>query len=312
MRAVPFHDRDLTIFDRYAVTYAVMYAGGHLTGVTGELLDKCDTIVSDWSGDCCILPYQAMSSTFVTVSQAQDLTGKSERTIRRFLTANVNDHPEYCEMETKSGRKVWLISTEYLSEHYPFQNAGDTDTLTSRDSAGKDATGGRNLQKEWQESKRNLPDNLEKLDGGVSNDSSSDHDKPHDTPESPDTAELWKLIHTQQEEIKRKDEQLDRYFTGQQEMMKTLGRLMEQDNLLLARSQEATLGNSEAIVKPEPANEVEVVEVKRERVAAKAKKGSGSAKNSNMKSTKNTKASRTKAKTSDQTQTNRWWGLFRT
>ena len=154
------------------------------------------------------------------VSEAQELTGKSERTIRRFLKANVNANPDHFEMKTKSGREVWLIATDFLKSHYPFVNAGENDTELSRDNAGGNASGGRGLQKEWQQSKQNSSGKETNTSEESTGAATARHDSDTD---SGDTAELWKLIHAQQEEIKKKDEQLDRYFTTQQEMMTTLG-----------------------------------------------------------------------------------------
>ena len=182
--------------------------------------------------------------------------------------------------------------------------------MTSRDNAGGNASGGRNLQKEWQQSKQNVAGADNNLDDETVERETNRHDNDHD---SADTAELWKLIHAQQEEIKKKDEQLDRYFTGQQEMMQTLGRLMEQDNLLLARSQEATIGSSEKPVNVEREPEVEVIEVKAETqkaAAKKAKKGTGKSKKNQTKSTAKATSSKSNTTTKKQSEPKRWWGLF--
>ncbi|MEL7499735.1 MAG: hypothetical protein AAFN77_19185 [Planctomycetota bacterium] len=171
------------------------------------------------------------------------MTGKSERTIRRFLKANVEDHPEYFEMETRNGRDVWLIDAAFLKRHYPFVNAGKNDTVTSSVNAGQMTHDNKALQRTWQEKRQELRDKKrQEWTDEAATDRTNDNGKP-DKPAGihEENQRLWKLVSDLQEQVAKKDQQLDRYFTEQGELMKTMGRLMEQDNLLLARSQEATI-----------------------------------------------------------------------
>jgi len=126
-----------------------------------------DRVVAHLSYQFTSFPPQAMNHDFVTVAQARTLTGKSERTIRRFLKANVTQHPEHFEMETHSGREVWLIDPGFLASKYPLTHSGQDGTMSSRDGAGGNLHGAKNLQKQWQENKEKLRDKSEANDGGV-------------------------------------------------------------------------------------------------------------------------------------------------
>jgi hypothetical protein len=180
------------------------------------------------------------------------LTGKSERTIRRFLQKHVVDSPNHFRQKTNGGRDVWLIETDFLRQHYAFEAAneslakvaGGTDTDMARDNKG--------LTKKWQQSKQDRAGTVE----GAAGESQVDHDSGAgavtDTPvkkqtqpaDSLNVDELWALVKHQQETIEKKDEQLDRYFTEQAGHLKTMGRLVEQNNLLTARAQGEAIGTS--------------------------------------------------------------------
>lgn len=247
-----------------------------------------------------------MPQQFVTVSEAQKLTGKSERTIRRFLKAHVDKYPEHFEMETQSGREIWLIESEFLSRHYPLEGMGEVDTVTSRDSAGQNIHGSKTLQKEWQKSKQEKHDKSEQSSnestGKVADEGDNDRDK---VVTGVTHSELWELVKELHEQLKEKDKQLDKYFTRQHEMMEKMGTLMEQGNFLLAQSQGAKIENKDE-VKPEPTTsnvvDVDVDENAQDEVVgttnnAKTKKGSQS-----TKKTKATKKSDPKKKS--------WWSVF--
>ncbi len=190
-------------------------------------------------------PFFHMNDTLVTVREARTLTGVSERTIRRFLQSNVESNSEYFEMEKRKGRDVWLIEAAFLEKQYPFLNAGDSDIVTTPDSASELSQDNKALQRKWQEKKEKQHDTADG-EGSVSDE--SDRPKDGNEPDRHDgiheeNKKLWDLVTNLQEQVAKKDEQLNRYFTQQGELMKTMGRLMEQDNLLLARSQEATIAS---------------------------------------------------------------------
>jgi len=247
----------------HAVMGADTYAGCHVSEMSHETLDRHGRVVAHLSHLFVSVPIQAMNHDFVTVSQARTLTGKSERTIRRFLKANVTEHPDYFEMETHSGRDAWLINVSFLGSKYPLTGAGQDDTVTSRDNAGGNVHGAKKLQREWQENKENLQDKQEANDRGVDEVETSDHDKSLDSATGAnETEELWSLVKDLQEQVKEKDRQLDRYYTSQQDMMKKMSTLMEQGNFLLAQSQGATINTPEpndekpleaVVVDPSPA-----------------------------------------------------------
>lgn len=193
-----------------------------------------------------------MEPTFVTVSEARKLTGKSERTIRRFLKSYVTKKSQYFQPDTQNGKSIWLIDSDFLNEHYEFKSkgdnvrgvAGDNDTVKSRDNKGLMDKWQQEAEKQRDMSREPAGHNVsDSSDNGLKNENDSDKEEvlsgqknPNSTDASSDQA--WDLVKKLQEQIEKKDEQLDRYFTQQNEMMTTMGRLMEQDNLLLARSQE--------------------------------------------------------------------------
>ena len=216
-----------------------------------------------------------MEQKFVTVSQARKLAGKSERTIRRFLQNNVAEHPEHFQQKHTNGRDIWLIDVEFLASRYPLRNISDAsggltggdDTDMSRDNRG--------LSKQWEQSKAKQegtdPSGSGKTEPDGDGIPANDTDKSGGTDDSPassmDQKELWKLVNQQQKIIEKKDEQLDRYFTEQQEHMKTMGRLLEQNNLLAARSQDATIGGTANEVVVEKAVVVDAASDKKPRTS---------------------------------------------
>jgi len=215
----------------------------------------------------------AMEQQFVTVSQSRKLTGKSERTIRRFLQSNVTEHPSHFQQKHTNGRDIWLIDVEFLASRYQLKNVddagggltGDSDTDMSRDNKG--------LSKQWEQSKAKQEGTgssptgkaASKVDGMPANGTDKSRDTTDSPPNSMDQKELWNLVNQQQKIIEKKDEQLDRYFTEQQEHMKTMGRLLEQNNLLAARSQDSAIGGTPAEVVVEKAVVVDVEPKKKPR-----------------------------------------------
>ena len=184
-----------------------------------------------------------MEQQFVTVSQSRKLTGKSERTIRRFLQNNVTEHPSHFQQKHTNGRDIWLIDVEFLASHYPLKDIGDASGVLTGGSDTDMSRDNRGLSKQWEKSKAKQEGtessatgkSASKGDGIPANDTDKSRDTTDSPPDSMDQKELWKLVNQQQKIIEKKDEQLDRYFTEQQEHMKTMGRLLEQNNLLAAQ-----------------------------------------------------------------------------
>ncbi|MEL7496564.1 MAG: hypothetical protein AAFN77_03075 [Planctomycetota bacterium] len=253
-----------------------------------------------------------MAPEFITVSVAETLTGKSERTIRRFLQANVDKYPEHFEIETQSGRKIWLIESAFLAKRYPLVGRGESDTMSSRDNAGQNVHGSKTLQQEWQKSKQIQRDSDQETEGDSSEKTIGDHDGRRDNGVSGVShGELWELVKDLRDQVKEKDKQLDRYFTNQQDMMEKMGTLMEQGNYLLAQSQSATIGNQDTKTSPVASGVVDA-EVKADHVETKPVKTPK--KNKSTKEKKQSKKPTSKQSDSKKTKTpekKSWWDVFR-
>lgn len=245
-----------------------------------------------------------MNDTFVTAAEAQSLTGKSERTIRRFLKSNVETHPEHFEMEARNGRDVWLIEAAFLERQYPFVSAGQNGTVTSRGNAGQMPQDNKALQRKWQEKKEKKHDTFSE-EGSTNGDSvrtedSSKPDSHYGVHE--ENKKLWDLVANLQDQVAKKDKQLDRYFTEQGELMKTMGRLMEQDNLLLARSQEATI-----VVGPEDKGVSNPIDVENVSTVKKSTKKPSKKKPKSVVKSKDSAEAVAEAKTAKEKKS--WWSF---
>ena len=127
-----------------------------------------------------------------------------------FLKSNVTEHPDHFEMETKSGREVWLIDPNFLEQHYPFADGTLDDMLTSRDNDSDNGTGAKNLQKQWQKNKQNQLDNEQAPNESATNVDTDKHDKSRDgVSDTVGESQLWELVKDLQSQVKKKDEQLD-------------------------------------------------------------------------------------------------------
>lgn len=262
---------------RYADMVAVMHAGCHVTYADTRNIGQHAKPVAHCQRHLRVMLISslqsAMEQQFVTVSQARKLTGISERTIRRFLKDNVTENPSHFKQKHTGGRSIWLIEVDFLSNRYPLKNASEFDSILSGDNDMNTARDNRGLSKQWEQSKakqEGTEDNpsdiaASKGDGTHANGTGKSRDNTDSPPDSLDQKELWKLVNQQQKIIEKKDEQLDRYFTEQQEHMKTMGRLLEQNNLLAARSQDSTIGGTPTEVVVEKAVVVDLESKKKPR-----------------------------------------------
>ena len=110
----------------YADMVAVTYAGCHVSCAGMRNIGQHDKLVAHCDWHLSVMPISslqsAMEQQFVTVSQSRKLTGKSERTIRRFLQSNVTEHPSHFQQKHTNGRDIWLIDVEFLASCYPLKN----------------------------------------------------------------------------------------------------------------------------------------------------------------------------------------------
>ena len=91
--------------------------------------------------------------------------------------------------------------------------------LTSHDNDSDNGTGAKKLQKQWQKNKQNQLDNEQAPNENATKVDTAKHDKSRDgVSDTVGESQLWELVRELRADIKKKDEQLDRYYTTQQSM----------------------------------------------------------------------------------------------
>ena len=194
-----------------------------------------------------------MSSTtvpFLTIAQAVQWTGKSDKTIRRLIRRYTDDAPElakrYLEVRNRGQRKFWKVSTELLKQEFDLPDhyldtlpAGSTTETTLFNETPVTTDVSRTID-DWVEHDRASSKTAQTNDHKVSTTSSDDvQDEPDVIPAkqqhgSSELSVLTKTVEELTRQLKVKDEQI----LANTKLLDRLTSAIEQGNFLVASAQQ--------------------------------------------------------------------------
>ena len=127
-----------------------------------------------------------MESDFISVKDATWQTGKSERTLRRYIEQRANDYPNDFKQVVHRGRRTWVLKRDALLTYYDVPDMPARGTSVDVPNDTTDATGKRRFMDKWLEENKSI----EPPSTGAEADSTGVPDKRHEADTTNDITEM--------------------------------------------------------------------------------------------------------------------------